>query len=129
MSNKYLAVLTQIVRQPRHLVHETDMVTIEVAGKPLADKTSRVPEIIDFSRGGFRLKWDHPLRQGDPITLQFTDHSNGLSLQLPGTIRWVRDANGDCYDAGVQFDNEIDYEQLGELFIAGFLSTDEATIS
>ena len=126
MTNKYLAVLTQVVRHPRHSVHETETVSIEVAKGQDAPDTNAPLEIVDFSRGGFRLIWGNPLQKSESIALRFTDHSSGLSLDLPGIVRWARCIDGDLYEGGVQFDDEIDYEQLGALFIAGFLSTDEA---
>ena len=127
MSNRYLEILTQIVRHPRHLVQGSDHLVIEVErAQPLADAAEQ-PDVMDFSRGGCRLRWSSQLNKNEPIVLRISDTSSGLALELPGTVRWSRDLEDGRTEAGCQFDQEVDYEYLGELFIAGFLSMEEVS--
>ena len=125
MSNKYLEILTHVVRHPRHVVQggATVVVSIERA-QPVPTATSQ-PEVIDFSRGGCRFRWKHELQKNEPIVLRVTDNSSGISLEAAGTVRWCRVSKDEHYEIGCQFDQELNYEHLGELFIAGFLSTEE----
>ena len=125
MSNKYLDILTQIVRHPRHPVQESGAIAITVEAPNSGSEATDAPEIVDLSRGGCRLRWNQPLEKNGPITLCIADTGNGLKLQMPATVRWCRKIDGQQFESGCQFDQEIDYEQLGELFLAGFLSTEE----
>ena len=129
MSNKYLDVLTQIVRQPRHFVQDAKNLTIGIMRSASLKSGESAPEIIDFSRGGFRFRSEEPVQESETIVLRLADEANGLSLELPGTVRWTRDLTDNRHEAGVQFESEIDYEELGDLFIAGFLSTDEVPLT
>ena len=125
MSNKYLEALTRIVRHPRHASTGESTLRVEIErAQPLSSEADE-PEVIDFSRGGCRLRWTVPLRQHEPIVIKIVDVSSGLSLELPGTIRWSRDEDDGVYAAGCKFDSDVDYEHLGELFLAGFLATEE----
>ena len=125
MSNKYLEILTRVVRHPRHLVQDAEQVVIGIERAQQMAADDAEVEVLDFSRGGCRLRWRHALQKNEPIVLRVTDSSNGLSLEIAGTIRWSRSAGERTYEAGCQFDRELDYEHLGQLFIAGFLSTEE----
>ena len=128
MSNKYLEILTQVVRHPRHLVSDPRQIVVDVErAQPLADSEVH-PDIMDFSRGGCRLRWSTQLQKNEPIVLRIIDRASSLSLELPGTIRWSRAVEDGQFEAGCQFDQEVDYEYLGELFIAGFLSTEELAV-
>lgn len=127
MSNKYLSLLTQIVRQPRHLATGESQLQCEVLrrdGKPWC--TTR-PELLDFSRGGCCIAWRVPLEKLETVVVRLCDEVSGLAFELPATVRWVR-SEDEGYIAGCQFDQEVDYEVLGELFLAGFLSTEEAPL-
>ena len=125
MSNKYLDILTQIVRHPRHPVQESGTIAITIQRAKPTPNAVGVPEILDFSRGGCRLRWSERLQKSEPITFCIADTANGMTLELPATVRWCREVDGEQFESGCQFDQEIDYEQLGELFLAGFLSTEE----
>lgn len=126
MGNNYLNLLTQIVRQPRHLASGEPQLTCEVLrldGQPWSDAR---PQLVDFSRGGCCVRWAIRLSKGEQIGLRLCDELSGLALELSAAVRWIRvEDRGGCM-AGCQFDREVDYEQLGELFLAGFLSTEEA---
>ena len=126
MGNKYLDILTQTVRHTRHGVSETGAVSIEIIVGDQSSNADAPAEVVDFSRGGFRLRWGAALQKGEPLEFRCTDHSSELSLALPGTVRWCRELADKRFEAGVQFEQEIDYEHLGQLFIAGFLSAEEA---
>lgn len=123
MSNKYLDILTQVVRNPRHAIGQSHSVRIEIerAQPSPADSPVAAPEVLDFSRGGCRLRLTAELRKNEPLVLRIADGNSGLALELLATVRWSH-AAGEQFEAGCQFDNAVDFEELGELFLAGFLS-------
>jgi hypothetical protein len=128
MSNSYLNLLTQIVRHPRHLATGEPQLQCEVLrldGLPWSDEP---PALLDFSRGGCCLRWQIRLEKGELIAVRLRDELSGLCLELPATVRWVRVEEEGGFTAGCQFEREVDYELLGELFLAGFLSTEEAPL-
>ncbi len=128
MSNKYLSMLTQVVRQPRHLASGAPQLSCEVLRFDGLPWSAARPQILDFSRGGCCVRWQVRLEKHEQIVVRLCDELNGLCLELPATVRWVRiDEDGD-YTMGCQFEREVDYELLGELFLAGFLSTEEAPL-
>jgi len=128
MSRQHFELLARIVRHPRHLVNDIDHVLIEMeCARPSAGHVS-YPDVIDFSRGGCRLRGDFSVEKHDALVVRITDTSNGLSLELPASVRWSRSAEGGAREAGCQFEEVIDYELLGELFLAGFLSTEECPV-
>ncbi len=125
MSNKYLDILTQVVRKPRHAANSEATLRVELlsGGETFVDDDA--PQIVDFSRGGCKLRWNDGLPPGEPIVIRLCDRANGLSLEIPARVRWSRPTPPGSFWAGCRFDRELDYEQLGELFLAGFLSTEE----
>jgi hypothetical protein len=125
MGNKYLNLLTQVVRHPRHLASGEPILQCRVRRRDGLLCGESLPQLLDFSRGGCCLRWSVQLEKFESIVVQLCDDLNGLSLDLPATVRWVRCDDGD-YTAGCQFTEEVDYELLGELFLSGFLSMEEA---
>ena len=126
MTNKYLDILTQVVRHPRHPVDNAGGVRIELQRAQKSSGEGDAPQVVDFSRGGCRVQWESQLSKDEPVVLTITDVANGLALELPATVRWSKPLEDSRHESGVQFDNLVDYEHLGELFLAGFLSAEEA---
>jgi hypothetical protein len=128
MGNQYLSLLTHIVRHPRHLASGEAQLTCEVLrldGLPWSDTP---PRLVDFSRGGCCLQWQIRLAKNEQVAIKLCDENSGLSLELSARVRWVRVDEAGTFTAGCQFDREVDYELLGELFLSGFLSTEEAPL-
>jgi hypothetical protein len=124
MSAKYLDLLTRVARQPRHAASGEAAPRVRIQ-RPQADEgTSCDASLLNFSRGGCRVRCRENFREGEAVLVRLGDPARGLELSLPGTIRWCRDEDEKGFAAGCQFDDEVNYEQLGELFLAGFLATD-----
>jgi hypothetical protein len=128
MGNKYFNLLTQIVRQPRHLASGEPQLVCEVLRLDGRPWSAEPPQILDFSRGGCCLRWAIRLEKLEQIALRLRDDVSGLALEIPATVRWVRVDEEGGFTAGCQFERDVDYELLGELFLAGFLSTEESPL-
>ena len=124
MNNKYLDALTQIVRHPRHVANEEGGLTVCLARSLGYMPDDAPPTILDFSRGGCQLLSPVELREEEAVSIKLLDPASGLSLELPAVVRWSRPRADGLYACGCQFDQQVEFELLGELFLSGFLSTE-----
>ena len=128
MSKAHLDLLTQVVRcSPRHTAAgDVDVVVSVDRPEPLSAIKSGV-SIVDLSRSGCQLLTPQSLTKGESIRLQIAPGTPDF-VQFNATIRWSVKADGSepgaaGWASGCQFDQELAYEQLGELFLLGVLST------
>lgn len=128
MSKRYLDILTQVVRKPRHAATGEATLRVELLRGDETFVDDDAPQIVDFSRGGCKLRWTEALLDGEVIVIRLCDTANGLCLDIPARVRWSRPTPPELFSSGCRFDRELDYEQLGELFLAGFLSTEEVPV-
>ena len=125
MSSKHFEVINRVVRKPRHGATDAGHLRAEIErGQPHEAEVSAV-RIVDFSRAGCRLRSSESLLDGEPIVLRLHDEASGLLLEVIGLARWSKEVEGG-YESGCEFNTPIDYEQLGELFLSGFLSLEDA---
>jgi hypothetical protein len=124
MPNTSFDLLTLVARQPRHAAREAalrvSLQRVENASGAACDAALK-----NFSRGGCQVVCPEYLREGEAVVVRLGDPARGLELSLPAMVRWCRDEGDDGFSAGCQFDATVNYEQLGELFLAGFLATDD----
>ena len=80
-------------------------------------------ELLDLSRSGVRLRVAADLKVQEPITLRLHDEPSGLRLTRSATVRWKRPEQGDLWLVGCLFDEHVEWEMLGELFLNEVLST------
>ena len=66
------------------------------------------------------------LERGERISVRLIPLDTSPDNTLDATVQWMRMSNGNTYVVGCQFDNEIEFETLGELFLDGLLDTDNA---
>lgn len=113
----------QTVRLPRHPTLDQNeyslLVECDADNKPQQFSA----QLIDLSRNGAQLCCERQLEHGEPISLRLQIESSDLDVTLRGKVRWQHKEE-DAYSIGCQFDDEIDWETLGELFLSGVLSTD-----
>lgn len=112
--------LQQTVRLPRHPILDESEYSLLVECKP----QQLSAQLIDLSRNGAQFCCDQEFDEGQPIALHLVVESSDLDVTLPGKVRWQHCEEDDLYSIGCEFDEEIDWETLGELFLSGVLSTD-----
>jgi hypothetical protein len=78
-------------------------------------------KLIDLSRHGMQVQLAAPVVTGERVVLRIHDASDGLDVALAGLVRWQRAAGTGAWNAGSIFDDMVDYEVLGELFLRGIL--------
>lgn len=66
------------------------------------------------------------LERGERISVRLIPLDTSCDNTLDATVQWLRMSDGNTYVVGCQFDDEIDFETLGELFLDGVLDTDNA---
>jgi hypothetical protein len=88
-------------------------------------RTHRIPAVLqDLSRDGYQVKTLIPLDAQEPLTLELCIEGSQIDLRVPGTVRWQRPGPEGTWLAGCQADCALEWETLGELFLAGVLSPD-----
>jgi len=120
-------VSSQIVRDPRHRAKDITKAWAEVLRRG-GRLPKRLPAmLIDLSRKGIQLRVAMLLERGERITVRLLHLPLEEEYALDATVQWMRLADGNTYAVGCQFDDEIDFEILGELFLDGLLDTELAT--
>ncbi len=85
-------------------------------------------ELVDLSRGGIGLRVAASLAVSESITVRLEDEASKLKLTRSATVRWARrDAEGK-WAIGCRFDEQMDWEILGELFLNEILAAERFTV-
>jgi len=80
--------------------------------------------MVDLSRHGVRLQVTVPLTTEDPITVRLREESSGIDLTLPATVQWQNPEGDRKWSLGCLFDQPMEWETLGELFLNELLVDD-----
>jgi len=80
-------------------------------------------QLIDCSREAIQLLLAVPLERGERIRVRLRDESSGMQLDVAGAVSAQRDELPSGWSATCRFDQELDWETLGELFLCGILET------
>jgi hypothetical protein len=110
-------------RPPRHCVVDSaaHSVQIAVAGSATSDTCSA--RLLNFSRQGLRLRCAANLQIGDPVRVQLSD-SDGFQHAISGVVKWRGDEADGEQTYGCLFDEEVEWEILGELLLRGVLTSE-----
>jgi len=111
-----------VARPPRHQAGDVATLRVEVERAPGRDPGSVGVELLDLSRTGVRLRSPVPLAEAEVVTVRLHDGPSRARLTRSGTVRWARPDRGDTWSIGCQFFESVDWETLGELFLAEILS-------
>jgi len=111
-----------VARRPRHQTGDVAPLRVEVERAPGSVPGSIDVELLDLSRTGVRLRSPVPLAEAEAITVRLHDDRSRPRLTRSGTVRWTRPDRDDTWSIGCQFSQSVDWETLGELFLAEFLS-------
>ena len=113
-----------VVRRPRHLATAPDSARawIEYADGE-ANATAEV-QLVDFSRQGLQFLCPVALSQESEIVVCIAVEENHFDLRLPGNVRWQRPLSGGRWGVGCVFKQEVDWSELGELFLHDVLAHD-----
>ena len=110
-----------VVRRPRYKVIEgnTSRVWLENAD------SSFDARLVDFSRMGSQVELGVPLAVGEVFQLRIRVEASSLDIILPAVLRWQRPVGDGTWATGCEFQEEVAYEVVVELFLGGLLSTEE----
>ena len=90
--------------------------------------TSRQPtagreaELVDMSRHGLQVRLTGPLEVSEPVVVRIQDSGATMDVALQAKVRWQRPHGQNRWAVGCAFDEAVNYEVLGELFLRGFLN-------
>ena len=110
-------------RKPRYEASGNEKLAAEVE-RSVDGQACAVPaEVLDLSRDGFQLRLPVALTIGEHVCLRLHVEDAGLTLTLPGTVRWQRAAD-EQWLVGCLCDQPVAWESLGELFLNEVLVPD-----
>lgn len=113
-----------VVRNPRHRIATGTESSVEIRRAAGRDPENVPGKLVDFSRSGLQVQIDAKFDEGEEVIVRLHDPRSEFELLLSGRVRWQRPAgNGSC-SVGCEFDEEVTWESLGELFLNGILSMD-----
>ena len=124
MAGNYLKTLTEVVRKPRHEIADLSKLTIAIERAAELPKVESAVQVVDFSRGGCAISSDVRLMKGEPVWLTATCSASNFTFNLPATVRWAEGHSDRQFSCGMQFEEELPMETLGELFLAGVLKAE-----
>jgi hypothetical protein len=112
------------VRNPRHKIAPGIETAVEFLRAE--EKQPRVVcgILTDFSRNGLKVNSATRLDDCEPVTARMFQLGGKFELLLDGSIRWQRDEEDGTFAIGCEFNEEVTWEVLGELFLNGVLAID-----
>lgn len=112
---------TFVARNPRH--NRGDQHRLQLTVTKDAEQKHLEAELVDVSRNGICFLTDHPFfSRHDHVHLKLVDPQSDFRMEVNCEIRWQR-IEGEQFSIGCQFDEELSWETLGEMFLNGILST------
>ena len=109
-----------VARKPRHDAGTIGGLDLRVE---VDEQISARADLLDCSRHGMRLQASESLPSSVDVILHFSAPSEYINWSTKATIRWCR-ANATGWECGCQFHEELAWEHLGQLLLAGYLSQD-----
>ena len=82
-------------------------------------------ELVNFSRQGIRFHLKEALELGESPVIRLQASDSVFAVEIPGLVKWVTPDEHLGWLVGCQFESEVPWETLGELFIHEVLSQDE----
>jgi hypothetical protein len=118
-----LFYLDYALRNPRHEASD-DGVLLEV--ERAADRSPRTvaAQLLDLSRDGFQLQASAPLEVGEAVAITLAVGDAEPGLRLSGKVRWQQPEGQAGWRCGCEASASLNWETLGELFLAGVLVRD-----
>ena len=114
-----------IFRDPRYVIAEGHQAVVDLRHSREPIELPFLAELVDFSRKGMQVHTDVEFEVGEEVTATLRDSSSKVELPLTCHVQWQRPIeNG--FAVGFQFDKEVSWEIMGELFIRGILDQDSA---
>ncbi|MGE3777140.1 MAG: PilZ domain-containing protein, partial [Pirellulaceae bacterium] len=80
--------------------------------------------LADLSRQGLKAATEGELPTDELVRIEAELPDGRLLLSPRATVRWAKIQDNGQWTAGLQFDQELPWEVMGELFLSGVLSRD-----
>lgn len=112
-----------VVRRPRHEVLEGS--GCEVTVQWIASEAPLIADLGDVSRHGLRLVLDAEIPGESRLRVRLKQPTNAFELVLTMTVRWACLQDDGRWTAGCEFDQQLSWETMGEMFLNGILSAEE----
>jgi hypothetical protein len=111
------------IRRPRHTAAEgaPGHVWLKALSEPAIEPQQ--VQLIDFSRRGAKIELRTAIPPNCEVVLHIVHEALGLSIEIPGRVRWQRIDEFGRRHVGCHFDELVPYEVIGEMFLSGVLST------
>ena len=113
-----------VVRNPRHLIATGSESSVEIHRAAGRDPENVPGMLVDFSRSGLQVQIDARFDEGEEVTVRLHRPDSEFELLMSGKVRWQRTTSNGSHSVGCEFDEEVSWESLGELFLNGILSMD-----
>jgi hypothetical protein len=111
-----------IIRRPRHDAVQDSLCHVWVERIARDPKARQDVALVDVSRLGLQVKLTDSLEPDEPLVVHIQHSQAKLDVALAGRVRWQRQCHDGHWAVGCVFDQAIDYEVMGELFLCGILS-------
>jgi len=105
-------------RKPRHEAAETSGLELRLEDN---GQVVGFGELLDCSRTGMRFQASDSVAAGSALIVHFSAPSENIDWATPAILRWCQ-ANATGWECGCEFEEELPWEQLGQLLLGGYLS-------
>src|SRR5262245_15633624 len=109
-------------RRPRHEAQPD--ATYELLLKLHRANETRSAQLGDLSRQGLKLVTAQEVANDETIQVELVLPGRLLVLSKSATVRWGKYQDDGQWAIGLQFEQELAWEVMGELFLNGVLSYD-----
>ena len=111
-----------VVRRPRHDAVQDRSCHVWVERIARDPKVEQDAALVDVSRLGLQVKLTESLEPDEPLVVHIQHSQVKLDVALAGRVRWQRQCHDGYWTVGFVFDQAIEYEVMGELFLCAVLS-------
>jgi hypothetical protein len=111
-------------RQPRHETTNPTRLKVEIRRESALPSEPLQAQLVDLSRQGLQLRIPTALDLHENVSIRIRDEHAGFSISLSGVVRWQKPADDGHYLVGGRFEQELDWETMGELFLNDILAMD-----